>query len=942
MPSAEDILWYKDNVPLSPDLSHALSVNTSQLTVINSTFNDSGNYGCGFQEDSYGEMELIVVTVALEPSPVQNLTCKSYDVLHIHCTWEEGAVDTNTRNIHKAHFRDYGKTDLKEVDESTDYSCQFMITDNTKVFVQVTSTNSLGSVMTEVLFNSQTQVTPNQPENIRAEPNTTNGNSIIQVRWDSPSGWYDDFFSLEYRVRYRSEESSEMREKNTDGIPRALLEDLKPFTTYIIEVSAKSPVAGDLYWGEPGIIEATTLDGPPFGSVSGVSLQSETNSITAGLRHVEIQWQAPPMHEWGSESIRYEVHLIPQDFSPYLSLKEYKDTVSVPSILVQDVSKYQTYSIKITPFNNAGKGPETAFRDVVPDRTSAPGKPAGLNVTLISDTLKIRWQPPKKPNGIIYVYQVIVIGDAVLSTNESDVAREAMLTTQTESQVIHVAVNCTEFTKKGLPMEVMVAALTKNYTNHIFQGDWANFTQDGVCKEKDERPNFLFIGIFIPCSVIVSCIIALLLWNFFKDTCVDPPDIHHPNKIYKPGGIITIGNIKPIEKQEKEIFDDPKPMREISDISDDITRGPQSLSYIYLNPRNEPKNGIERINSHDSGMPESPGSQCGDAMEFYNQGFLEESVDVHHGPIQSISRNVSSGQSDGVSSSWRQSGISNTSEDSGAEVMVKENGIILDPRSTSSSTDELPSPDPYFKVSALPPSSSQSRDISSRYIKTPLGQDERMQKVEENGDEDKFDENDCPFDDDDSSSGYLQQYQLGSPTSLTSEVPPYMAMTPISPLPVSSCVPNGYVPAESLPCPVKKTTEGVLAQKGYVPEEYSTMVDSQAVTAEGYLKHDVIPTPKQISETPASYIKHTLLPSIDGNYLDNYPDFNHNIPPGPILGPPQGPTLGSKQESGVYVQHQDISTSLLKEPAYISNRSENSNSSEMPYSKLAVSDYTQY
>lgn len=404
---------------------------------------------------------------------------------------------------------------------------------------------------------------------------------------------------------------------------------------------------------------------------------------------------------------------------------------------------------------------------------------------------------------------------------------------------------------------------------------------------------------------------------------------------------IGIGNI-PIVKLEKETFDDLK-TRETGDISIDITRG-QQTSNNYQNPRNLPKHGIERINSHDSGMPESPGSQCGDAMDFYNPGFLEESVHVHHGPVHSISRNLSSGESDGVSSLWRQSGISNTSEDSGAEVMLKEDGIILDPSHTSSSTDDLPSPDPYFKVSALPLLSSQSRASSSPYITSPLGQDERMQKVVENEDEDEFDENDCPFDnDDDSNSGYLKQYQLGSPTSLTSEVPPYMAMTPISPPPVRSCVPNGYVSAESLPCPVKSTVGGVLDQKGHVPEEYSTMVDSQAVTVGGYLKHNVIPTPKQISETPASYIKHTSLPSIDGNYLDNYQDFNHNVPPGPTLGPTQGPILGSKQESGGYVQHKDISTSSLsQQPAYIPNRSENSNSSEMPYSKLAVSDYNQY
>ena len=62
--TAEDILWTKDSVSLSSHLSHVLSLNTSRLTVVNSTFVDSGNYGCGLPGDTYNDLEQLAVTVA--------------------------------------------------------------------------------------------------------------------------------------------------------------------------------------------------------------------------------------------------------------------------------------------------------------------------------------------------------------------------------------------------------------------------------------------------------------------------------------------------------------------------------------------------------------------------------------------------------------------------------------------------------------------------------------------------------------------------------------------------------------------------------------------------------------------------------------------------------------------------------------------------------------
>ncbi|XP_071838858.1 neural cell adhesion molecule L1-like isoform X2 [Apostichopus japonicus] len=620
--SAGDVLWYKNGVTLSDSLYTALNGSISKLNVVNVTFEDSGNYACGFAGDS--NKPTLVVRVGLPPDKAENLICTAYTMSSIICRWNDATLDTNLWTTDEVQY----KADCSTQDWQTctptsgENLCELdtSIDDYFETYcIRVKTSNGLGNAFTDdgYTFQPSTQTTPHPPQDLKVVPKQEGDRISLLVTWTTPEG-LPPYISLDYRVFYRSQTTNGTQSKDvTSGFKSIVLDELTPYTEYTIEVTARTrtadPFNRELYWSEPAVTTSTTNHSVPFGHPSDVRIKTEFDSAKKHQRNVELEWNPVPDYQWGSPSISYEVTLIPQDKSPGHSLVSHTQSDSHTVATFHDLDKYQTYEVKVQPFNSHGTGDLSEFGNIIPDRTMEPSPPSNLNASASSNTLlTISWGPPVSPNGLIYEYEVQVEGGAIFLSNDTGDQENTFLE-RTDSLAMAVNIQCKELTATGEVFQVWVSAATKNFTDHFFYSDKSTKMIQGACKETPipEEFNAIFVGIFVPTTVIVSCIIALILWNCFKDTCVEPPDPQLSPSIYKNGQLKQL--VPPTRQKEKEIFDDLKPRVNPVSMTLDIEGSIQqtNLNPYLTSPRNEPKYPMERNYSHDSGGTRFTHGTCG-------------------------------------------------------------------------------------------------------------------------------------------------------------------------------------------------------------------------------------------------------------------------------------------------------------------------------------------
>lgn len=109
----------------------------------------------------------------------------------------------------------------------------------------------------------------------------------------------------------------------------------------------------------------------------------------------------------------------------------------------------------------------------------------------------------------------------------------------------------------------------------------------------------------------------------------------------------------------------------------------------------------------------------------------------------------------------------------------------------------------------------------------------------------------------------------------------YTPMAPLSPPPVTTSVPNGYIPTELLPKSGHPAVKVPISSESQ--EDYSQMTIAQDNSSDGYMPRGELTDNLFPSSPTEDYIKHQSLSQICQEYRDSYPQFSREEASG-LLG----------------------------------------------------------
>uniref|UniRef100_A0A8D2MUT7 Phosphatidylinositol phosphatase PTPRQ n=1 Tax=Zonotrichia albicollis TaxID=44394 RepID=A0A8D2MUT7_ZONAL len=174
--------------------------------------------------------------------------------------------------------------------------------------------------------------------------------------------------------------------------------NLRPYTTYLFEVSAVTTEAGYIDSAIVRTPESVPEDPPQNFAKSNITAKS-----------FSVMWD-PPTIVTGKFSYRVELY----GPSGHVLDNSTKDLKFVFSNLVP----FTTYDVYVSAETSAGVGPKTNLTVFTP--ADVPGAVSDLQLAEVEATyIKITWRKPQQPNGIITQYRVKVHVQATLATLEN-------------------------------------------------------------------------------------------------------------------------------------------------------------------------------------------------------------------------------------------------------------------------------------------------------------------------------------------------------------------------------------------------------------------------------------------------------------------------------------------------------------------------------------------
>ncbi|XP_074633719.1 cell adhesion molecule DSCAML1-like isoform X3 [Acropora palmata] len=264
---------------------------------------------------------------------------------------------------------------------------------------RVYSRNALGTSEPSVFITTETREgAPSKP------PNLVNVTAIsskeIYVRWEPPPPDSRNGVIRGYYITYK-QSNKHYRRKNftvNGGKTRSyVISNLHPFTEYQIEIQAftRAGVSPVLRNAKAVVTHEDVPSQPPT-SVSITVLSSQSLKIT---------WNKPPSNAINGKLLGYRVY--------YHSIKDpenvFNITVNDPNernVTLTSLAKFSTYKISVVAFTRKGEGVAS------PGRRGAtlediPGPPSNVHAVPVSiKTIRVLWDPPIEPNGIIIAYRL--------------------------------------------------------------------------------------------------------------------------------------------------------------------------------------------------------------------------------------------------------------------------------------------------------------------------------------------------------------------------------------------------------------------------------------------------------------------------------------------------------------------------------------------------------
>ncbi|XP_053193293.1 protein sidekick-1-like [Scomber japonicus] len=203
-----------------------------------------------------------------------------------------------------------------------------------------------------------------------------------------------------YRLRVsRTDGQGEDRIDDVKGEGRAseaTVEGLNPWTQYKVHIQAYNSI-GPGPWSNT--VGARTAESVPSGSPVNVTAEAVSSS------KILLTWSALPQAQKNGVILGYKVLYKEKDSEgpPSVQVAEGEGSVS---LLLGVLQKYTMYVLQVQAYTRLGDGPPSN-PILLRTKEDVPGPPVRMvfpDVRLSS--VRVVWQPPSKPNGIILGYQI--------------------------------------------------------------------------------------------------------------------------------------------------------------------------------------------------------------------------------------------------------------------------------------------------------------------------------------------------------------------------------------------------------------------------------------------------------------------------------------------------------------------------------------------------------
>uniref|UniRef100_A0A3Q1GEZ4 Sidekick cell adhesion molecule 1b n=1 Tax=Acanthochromis polyacanthus TaxID=80966 RepID=A0A3Q1GEZ4_9TELE len=184
--------------------------------------------------------------------------------------------------------------------------------------------------------------------------------------------------------------------KEGGGSSEATVEGLNPWTEYQVQIQAFNSI-GPGPWSHT--VAARTAESVPSGSPVNVSAEAVSSS------RILLTWSPLPQAHKNGVILGYKVLYNQKDSEDLPSVQVAEGEGSV-SLLLGGLHKYKVYKLQVLAFTRIGDGPPS---NPVLTRTKedVPGPPVRMVFPEVRlSSVRVVWQPPAFPNGIILGYQI--------------------------------------------------------------------------------------------------------------------------------------------------------------------------------------------------------------------------------------------------------------------------------------------------------------------------------------------------------------------------------------------------------------------------------------------------------------------------------------------------------------------------------------------------------
>ncbi|XP_019476379.1 protein sidekick-1-like [Meleagris gallopavo] len=225
----------------------------------------------------------------------------------------------------------------------------------------------------------------------------TASESSLQMRWvPLPDTQYNgNPESVGYRIKFWRVDlqPSALLKVINDRLEReCTIEDLEEWTEYELQIQAFNAI-GAGPWSE--VVRGRTRESVPSAPPENVSAEAVSST------QILLTWSAVPESEQNGLILGYKILYKAKD----LDSEPRSQTVRgnhTQSCLLSGLRKYVLYEIRVLAFTRIGDGVPSSPAVIERTKDDAPGPPVRLvfpEVRLTS--VRIVWQPPEEPNGII-------------------------------------------------------------------------------------------------------------------------------------------------------------------------------------------------------------------------------------------------------------------------------------------------------------------------------------------------------------------------------------------------------------------------------------------------------------------------------------------------------------------------------------------------------------